>query len=53
MNVTKIELIDGNSGERKTIESKNEVGQILNDIKDLVLAPENDQEGSVGYVNIV
>lgn len=50
MNVTKIELIDGSSGERIKIENKNEIDNFLNEIKDLVLEPDKNQEGRVGYI---
>lgn len=50
MNVSKIELIDGSSGERIKIENKKEIDQFLNEIKDLVLDPEKNQEGRTGYI---
>lgn len=50
MNVSKIELIDGSSGERIKIENKKEIDQFLNEIKDLVLDPEINQEGRTGYI---
>ncbi len=48
-NVDKIELVDGSTGSRETIEQKREIDGILNDIKNIVLEPEKNQEGSVGY----
>ncbi|MDQ0885410.1 hypothetical protein QFZ81_000498 [Paenibacillus sp. V4I9] len=50
MNVSKIELIDGSSGERIKIENKKEIDQFSNEIKDLVLDPEKNQEGRTGYI---
>lgn len=50
MDVTMIELIDGSSGERVKLENKDEIDRLINDIKDLVLEPDHNQEGRVGYV---
>lgn len=50
IDVDKIELVDGSTGDRKTIIVKKEIETILDEIKDIMLEPERDQEGSVGYI---
>lgn len=50
MDVTMIELIDGSSGERVKLTRKSEIDSLLHDIKDLVLEPDPNQEGRVGYL---
>ncbi|SFM46848.1 hypothetical protein SAMN03159341_1366 [Paenibacillus sp. 1_12] len=50
MEVDKIELLDGSSGERKIIENKGEIKQWISKIKDIKLNPEDKQEGRVGYI---
>jgi len=50
MGVTMIELIDGSSGERVKLTRKSEIDSLLHDIKDLVLEPDPNQEGRVGYL---
>jgi hypothetical protein len=50
LNVTKIELIDGTSGQRIKMEEKNEVDQFLNEIKDEKLIPDRDQQPRTGYI---
>lgn len=52
IDVDKIELVDGSTGNRKTIIDKKEIEIILDEIKDIMLEPERDQEGSVGYIYI-
>ncbi|MEC0373416.1 hypothetical protein [Paenibacillus chibensis] len=48
--INKIELIDGKTGESKTITKKDEITNILNVIKDEKLIPSDNQEGGVGYI---
>jgi hypothetical protein len=50
MNVTKVELIDGSSGQRVNIEEKKEIDIFLNEIKDEVLTPDSNQEPRTGYL---
>ncbi|MCR8656671.1 hypothetical protein NV377_05030 [Paenibacillus sp. T3-5-0-4] len=47
--VDKIELLDGNSGERKIIEDKSEITTFINSIKDIQLIPHENQEDRVGF----
>jgi len=49
VNVDKIELVDGSTGSRETIEQKHEIDGFLNELKDIVLEPDENQEGRVGY----
>ena len=48
--INKIELIDGKTGESKTITKKDEITNMLNLIKDEKLIPTDNQEGRVGYI---
>lgn len=50
MCVARIELIDGSSGQRVKIEDKNEIDHFLNEIKDEILTPDDNQEPRVGYI---
>ncbi|MCA1295416.1 hypothetical protein LBW89_20625 [Paenibacillus sp. alder61] len=48
--VNKIILVDGFSGKRKEITKKEQVINMLDQIKDELLIPEENQEGGVGYI---
>ena len=48
--ITKIELADGSTGERKTIEDRQTIGRLLDRIKDVVLVPEEKQELIIGNI---
>ncbi|GGH22616.1 hypothetical protein [Paenibacillus segetis] len=50
MNVDKIELVDGSTGYRKSIQDKAEIQTFISNIKDLVLIPDKNQEGRTGYI---
>ena len=50
LNVNKIELLDGSSGERKLIEDQGQIKKWINQIKDIELIPDSNQEGRVGYI---
>jgi len=50
LNVDKIELVDGSSGNRKSVDFKKEIESFLYDIKDIRLQSEKNQEGAVGYI---
>lgn len=49
-NVNKVELLDGSTGERKTIEDRKLVQEWLIQIKDVELIPDENQEPRVGYL---
>ncbi|MBP3965119.1 hypothetical protein [Paenibacillus lignilyticus] len=48
--VTKMELLNGSSGERATVEDKETISQWINQVKDLKLKPDENQEARTGYV---
>lgn len=48
-NVNKVELLDGSTGERKTIVDERIVQEWLNKIKEIELIPEDNQEQRTGY----
>jgi hypothetical protein len=50
LNVDKIVLVDGSTGERLSVMDSDQVTKILGLIKDESIIPEEDQEGSVGYI---
>lgn len=49
LNVDRIVLVDGSTGERLTVKDNDQVSKILGSIKDETIIPEENQEGSVGY----
>lgn len=49
LNVDKIVLVDGSTGERLSVMDSDQVTKILGLIKDESIIPEENQEGSVGY----
>ncbi|RIX53674.1 hypothetical protein D3P08_09635 [Paenibacillus nanensis] len=49
-NVDKMELVDGSSGEKIRIEDKGIIQEWLRQMKDIELAPDDNQEGRVGYL---
>ncbi|WP_160496906.1 hypothetical protein [Paenibacillus dendrobii] len=48
--VDKVELLDGSTGERRTIVDQKTIQQWLNKIKNIELDPDDNQEGRVGYI---
>ncbi|MFC7681811.1 hypothetical protein [Paenibacillus sp. GCM10028914] len=48
--IDKIELLDGSSGEKKIIEDHEVIAEWIRKIKDIELMPDDNQEGSVGYI---
>ncbi|TJY41292.1 hypothetical protein E5161_12740 [Cohnella pontilimi] len=50
LEVDKIELLDGSSGERKVVTDRAKIQSWLREIKDIVLTPDDNQEGRVGYL---
>ncbi|SDW23898.1 hypothetical protein [Paenibacillus sp. CF384] len=48
--VTRIELLNGSSGEHATVEDKDTISQWINQVKDLRLKPDDNQEPRTGYV---
>ncbi|WP_339293174.1 hypothetical protein MKY48_13685 [Paenibacillus sp. FSL W8-0187] len=50
LEVDRIELLDGSTGERKVIEDQQVIMQFLSEVKDIVLEPDENQEGRAGYV---
>lgn len=49
LNVDKVELMDGSSGDIRRIEDRKVIQQWIAQIKDLELLPDDNQEGLVGY----
>jgi hypothetical protein len=50
LDVDKIVLVDGSTGERLSVMDNDQVTKILGLIKDESIIPEENQEGSVGYI---
>jgi hypothetical protein len=48
--IDKIELLDGSSGERRTVRDKERIKVWIDGIKDIVLYPEENQESRVGFI---
>jgi len=48
--VNKAELLDGSTGERKTIVDQRIIQDWLNKIKDIVLIPDDNQKQRVGFI---
>ncbi|RAR41036.1 hypothetical protein [Paenibacillus sp. MDMC362] len=49
-NVNKVELLDGSTGERKTIVDERIIQEWLNKIKEIELIPDDNQEQRSGYI---
>ncbi|MGF7047830.1 hypothetical protein J2T13_002336 [Paenibacillus sp. DS2015] len=50
LEVNKIELLDGSSGERKIIKNQAEIQSWIKLIKDIELTPDENQEGRTGFI---
>ena len=48
-NVNKVELLDGSTGEKKTIVDERIIQEWLNKMKEIELIPEDNQEQRTGY----
>jgi hypothetical protein len=50
LEVNKIELMDGSTGERKTIMQEDQINNFISQIKDIELVPDENQEQRVGNI---
>lgn len=50
LDADKIELLDGSTGERKTIKQENQINTFIRQIKDIELVPDENQEQRVGNI---
>ncbi|MDU0328954.1 MULTISPECIES: hypothetical protein [Paenibacillus] len=48
--IDQIELVDGSSGESKTVSNNEEIKTIIKNIKDIKLIPDTNQEGRTGWL---
>jgi hypothetical protein len=48
-NVSKIVIVDGSTGYKKTIDENTVIEDFLDEIKDIKFIPEDNQEGKVGW----
>ncbi|MBW5446212.1 hypothetical protein GE107_09090 [Cohnella sp. CFH 77786] len=48
--VGRVELLDGSTGERKTIKDRQKIQHWIGQIKDIQLTPDINQEGRTGFI---